>query len=156
LRNFRTEYADKIYSQSYINKPPTNVSPQIPDKSPSNISPANPDKGPSFVSPVNPNKPPSNISPVNPDKGPSFVSPVNPNKPPSNISPAKPDKSPSGISPTIPEKGDSVCNAVNSCPLAMAYVPWQSWNQVYEPPKALERGTLFPELDLPFLGGGAY
>ncbi len=35
-------------------------------------------------------------------------------------------------------------------PLAMAYVPIQSWGDVYSPEKALCRGTLFPVLDLPF------
>lgn len=49
---------------------------------------------------------------------------------------------------------DSVCDSVDRCPLAMAYVPWQSWNETYEPAVALHRGTIFPELDLPFLGGG--
>ena len=39
-------------------------------------------------------------------------------------------------------------------PLAMAYVPWQQWRDLYEPCKALERGTLFMELDKPFLGKG--
>jgi len=39
-------------------------------------------------------------------------------------------------------------------PLAMAYVPWQCWGKTYEPADALCRGTIFPELDLPFLGGG--
>lgn len=38
-------------------------------------------------------------------------------------------------------------------PLAMAYVPWQQWCDTYEPAEALHRGTIFPELDLPFLGG---
>ena len=38
--------------------------------------------------------------------------------------------------------------------LAMAYVPWQHLHTVYEPEYALERGTLFPELDKPFLAGG--
>lgn len=36
--------------------------------------------------------------------------------------------------------------------LAMAYVPWQCWNQTYELEKALMCGTIFPELDKPFLG----
>ena len=36
--------------------------------------------------------------------------------------------------------------------LAMAYVPWQHWNQTYELDKALACGTIFPELDKPFLG----
>lgn len=38
---------------------------------------------------------------------------------------------------------------------AMAYVPWQYFTTVYEPDKALEIGTIFPELDKPFLGRGA-
>ena len=37
-------------------------------------------------------------------------------------------------------------------PIAMAYVPIQQWQQIYEPDVALERGTAFAELDLPFLG----
>lgn len=39
-------------------------------------------------------------------------------------------------------------------PLAMAYVPWQRFCETYAPAEALKRGTIFPELDLPFLGGG--
>ena len=35
-------------------------------------------------------------------------------------------------------------------PLAMAYVPIQSWGDIYPPARALCRGTLFPQLDLPF------
>ena len=37
-------------------------------------------------------------------------------------------------------------------PLAMAYVPFQQWGNIYEPYRALQRGTIFPELDLPFCG----
>lgn len=36
-------------------------------------------------------------------------------------------------------------------PLAMAYVPMQGWSQTYDPAVALQRGTVFPELDLPFM-----
>jgi len=39
-------------------------------------------------------------------------------------------------------------------PLAMAYVPMQKWGDVYEPAEALRNATIFPELNLPFLGGG--
>lgn len=35
--------------------------------------------------------------------------------------------------------------------LAMAYVPWQQFSSVYEPDRALSAGTIFPELDKPFL-----
>lgn len=39
-----------------------------------------------------------------------------------------------------------------SWPIAMAYVPWQRFDKVYEPAQALRAGTLFPELEKPFLG----
>lgn len=41
-------------------------------------------------------------------------------------------------------------------PLAMAYVPWQIWGKRFEIDKALNNGTLFPELYKPFLGAGGY
>jgi hypothetical protein len=52
---------------------------------------------------------------------------------------------------------DSVCDSVNTCPLAMAYVPMQRWCQTYAPQEGFHRGTIFPELDLSFYGdrGGA-
>ena len=34
---------------------------------------------------------------------------------------------------------------------AMAYVPWQKWNETYELCRGLQAGTIFPELDKPFL-----
>lgn len=36
--------------------------------------------------------------------------------------------------------------------LAMAKVPMQPWCQVYDSDTAFARGTLFPALDLPYLG----
>lgn len=36
--------------------------------------------------------------------------------------------------------------------LAMAFVPYQEFKDLYEPDFALERGTLFAELDKPFIG----
>ena len=47
---------------------------------------------------------------------------------------------------------DRASCSVDGCPLAMAYVPWQMWRDIYEPCKALETGTIFAELDKPFLG----
>lgn len=46
------------------------------------------------------------------------------------------------------------CHIFTSQPVsyAMAYVPFQSWRRVYDPTVALERGTIFPELDKPFIG----
>ena len=42
-------------------------------------------------------------------------------------------------------------------PLAIAYVPRQAWRELYEPEKALSRGTVFKELDKPYkYGEGGY
>ncbi len=38
-------------------------------------------------------------------------------------------------------------------PIAMSYVPFQQWKETYSLDKGLARGTIFPELDLPFKGG---
>ena len=37
-------------------------------------------------------------------------------------------------------------------PLAMAYVPYQEWEDTYAENVALAKGTIFPSLDMPFLG----
>ena len=42
---------------------------------------------------------------------------------------------------------------LNNLPLAMSYVPFQNWNKTYDLAIGLERGTIFPDLDLPFKGG---
>ncbi len=36
--------------------------------------------------------------------------------------------------------------------VAMAYVPWQKWQQPYDYEKGFQSGTIFPDLDLPFKG----
>ena len=63
------------------------------------------------------------------------------------------------------QAGCSRCDKMNGCPdthdhfpddmpIAMAYVPWQQWRNLYEPCRGLESGTIFMELDKPFLGKG--
>lgn len=37
--------------------------------------------------------------------------------------------------------------------LAMAYVPWQRFRELYEADQALRHGTIFKELHKPFQGG---
>ena len=48
------------------------------------------------------------------------------------------------------------CNINRSCidnlPLAMTYVPMQKWCDVYNADVAFSRGTIFAQLDKPFLG----
>ena len=40
-------------------------------------------------------------------------------------------------------------------PIAMAYVPWQKWCDLYDAEKGFAKGTIFQELDKPFkwMGG---
>ena len=38
--------------------------------------------------------------------------------------------------------------------LAMAYVPWQEWREIYDLEKGFCCGTIFRELHKPFLGAG--
>lgn len=42
-------------------------------------------------------------------------------------------------------------NIQNTCQLARCYVKFQVLNQVYDQREALERGTLFPELYMPYV-----
>ncbi len=43
---------------------------------------------------------------------------------------------------------------IDNMAVAMAYVPWQKWMGTYDVDTALAKGTIFPQLDLPFLGKG--
>lgn len=50
-------------------------------------------------------------------------------------------------------KSCEVCPAFPDClSLAMAYVPAQRFDNLYEPETGFERGTVFKGLDLPLLG----
>ncbi|MDO5411710.1 MAG: spore coat associated protein CotJA [Lachnospiraceae bacterium] len=50
----------------------------------------------------------------------------------------------------------------NSCSLekmdqyvvAMAYVPWQKFGETLDPAKGMRIGTIFPEMNRPFMRGG--
>ena len=55
---------------------------------------------------------------------------------------------------------DTVCcergnYGLTDYPLAMVYSPIQEFRGLYTPDVALNRGTMFAELDLPFEGGNA-
>ena len=52
------------------------------------------------------------------------------------------------------KESDTVSRFPAKTSLAMAYVPFQQWGETYGDDEALSKGTLFPELDLPFSGGG--
>ena len=52
---------------------------------------------------------------------------------------------------TMPSK-DFGATRLDDLPVAMAYVPMQKLGEKYTEDTALKNGTLFPELDKPFLG----
>ncbi len=41
-------------------------------------------------------------------------------------------------------------------PIAMAYVPWQTWRDIFDICEGFQTGTIFEELDKPFLGRGGW
>lgn len=53
---------------------------------------------------------------------------------------------------------DPACTRTNDelsgMPIAMAYVPWQVWQCLYEAEKGFQCGTIFEELNKPFKGIG--
>ena len=49
-------------------------------------------------------------------------------------------------------KTAALADCIDRAPLAMAYVPMQVWRNLYSARDALAQGTLFSELNLPFLG----
>lgn len=69
----------------------------------------------------------------------------------SSVTPAPSESKPaSTTSCAVGYKTDSLKDLA----IAMAYVPWQTWRNIYDPEKALCRGTLFQDLDQPFCGAG--
>lgn len=41
-------------------------------------------------------------------------------------------------------------DCMHNFPVAMAYVVWQKWQKPYDLEKAFNKGTIFPDLNLPF------
>lgn len=62
-----------------------------------------------------------------------------------------------GISSAIIVGGcnDATCNketTLRDLPLAMAYVPWQDYGNIYALPQAMRNGTMFADLNMDFAG----
>jgi hypothetical protein len=54
---------------------------------------------------------------------------------------------------------ETTCLPLTGCPdqppvAGMAYVPWQALQSVYDADRGFTRGTVFPDLEKPFLAGG--
>ena len=49
-------------------------------------------------------------------------------------------------------KEEKIFAEPQNVPLAMSYVPMQVWQKLYSPQDGFARGTIFMQLDLPFIG----
>lgn len=54
--------------------------------------------------------------------------------------------------PNMPNKPEPRQEKEEDMTLAMAYVKWQKWQNLYKPDEGFCKGTIFEELDLPFYG----
>lgn len=55
---------------------------------------------------------------------------------------------------SVENTDNSMTSFPEQTPLAMAYVPFQQWGKVYNPDEGFKKGTIFPDLDFPFVRGG--
>lgn len=55
---------------------------------------------------------------------------------------------------SCPEGGEEMNQECQTPPLAMVYSEKQIWGPLYSVEEGLERGTIFPCLDKPFMGRG--
>ena len=62
---------------------------------------------------------------------------------------------PPSVSPSTPSR--PCCNIydhdkLSGLSIAMAYVPWQKWEDIYSPEEGFARGTIFAQLDKSYIG----
>ncbi len=91
--------------------------------------------------------------PRQPDTPPAPIRP--PRQPDTAAAPIRPPKQPidgysSSAMPQTFARQSSAPADMERLPYAMGYVPLQRWTQTYSLDCGLERGTIFPDLDLPF------
>ena len=55
---------------------------------------------------------------------------------------------------SVENTDNSMTSFPEQTPLAMAYVPFQQWGKLYDSHEGFHKGTLFPDLDFPFMRGG--
>ena len=63
----------------------------------------------------------------------------------------------SSVKPCVQQAQKNDCakeDRIFGMPIAMAYVPWQKWCDLYDAEKGFAKGTIFQELDQPFKGKG--
>ena len=80
--------------------------------------------------------------------------PSTPNMPSTPSTPSTPNtpNTPNTPGAPYPDARTFDTRYLGSLPLAMTYTPMQQWKSTYSDAVSLARGTIFPELDLPFEG----
>ena len=80
--------------------------------------------------------------------------PSTPNMPSTPSTPSTPNTPNTPNTPRAPYPDARTFDTryLGSLPLAMTYTPMQQWKSTYSDAVSLARGTIFPELDLPFEG----
>lgn len=101
-----------------------------------------------WMPPERPAVPPANSSSAGAQQ-PS--APSTPNMPSTPSTPSAPN-TPNTPGAPYPDARTFDTRYLGSLPLAMTYTPMQQWKSTYSDAVSLARGTIFPELDLPFEG----
>ncbi len=155
----------------------------VPIRPPQGPGPGRPPQGPGSGRPPQgpgPGRPPQGPGPGRPPQGPGPGRPPQdpgPGRPPQGPGPGRPSQWPSQVRPphwTNQESSQQPYSMIQPCdgeqirpirmyneqlldrssfPVGMGYVPMQQWGQTYPISKGFERGTIFPDLDLPFMMG---
>ncbi len=61
-----------------------------------------------------------------------------------------------GMNGCAPETSQKHSWGLENYPLASVYAPLQSFEELYDKENALQKGTVFAQLDLPFMGESVY
>jgi hypothetical protein len=125
-------------------RPPMNQNPQMP---PMNQNPQQPSMGPGY----RPNQMQRPYSMQQPSQFPQRYPMLYGQQPPQMRSQSNDSMNMACMMPS--RFTASMAGDLSTYPIAMAYVPMQQWSQTYPLSQGFMQGTIFPELDLPFMMG---
>lgn len=104
-----------------------------------------------WMPPERPAVPPANSGNAGAQQPSAPSTPNMPNTPSTPSAPNTPN-TPNTPGAPYPDARTFDTRYLGSLPLAMTYTPMQQWKSTYSDAVSLARGTIFPDLDLPFEG----
>ena len=104
-----------------------------------------------WMPPDRPAVPPANSGNAGAQQPSAPSTPNMPNTPSTPSAPNTPN-TPNTPGAPYPDARTFDTRYLGSLPLAMTYTPMQQWKSTYSDAVSLARGTIFPDLDLPFEG----